>query len=31
MIITAERMRLSQQPSLVEAVRVLDKEFEDLK
>ena len=30
-IITAERMRLSQQPSLVETVRVLDKEFEDLK
>ena len=30
-IITAERLRLSQQPSLVETVRVLDKEFEDLK
>ena len=30
-IITAERMRLSQQPSLVETVRVLGKEFEDLK
>ena len=30
-IIMAERMRLSQQPSLVETVRVLDKEFEDLK
>ena len=30
-IITAERMRLSQQPSLVETVRALNKEFEDRK
>tara|TARA_B100001057_G_scaffold493714_1_gene588788 strand:- start:537 stop:1193 length:657 start_codon:yes stop_codon:yes gene_type:complete len=30
-IITAERMRLSQQPSLVEIVRALNKEFEDQK
>ena len=30
-IITAERMRLSQQPSVVEKVRSLNKEFEDLK
>lgn len=30
-IITAERMRLSQQPSVVETVRSLNKEFEDLK
>ena len=30
-IIKAERMRLSQQPSLVETVRALNKEFEDLK
>lgn len=30
-IITAERMRLSQQPSLVEKVRALNKEFEDRK
>ena len=30
-IIMAERMRLSQQPSVVETVRSLNKEFEDLK
>ena len=30
-IIMAERMRLSQQSSLLETVRLLDKEFEDLK
>ena len=30
-IITAERMRLSQQPFLVETVRTLNKEFEDQK
>lgn len=30
-IINAERMRLSQQPSLVETVRALNKEFEDRK